>query len=277
MDNDMLESNEIEDVSNVVHHPYLTTMLGGPIPEAVAMAEVQQILDVGCRTGIWARQVVQLYPHVHVTGIDGDTTLIKQAARRAAVRAFKNTTFTSVKPMQPLPFHEHSFDLVHMRSSGFIQTAYWPSFLAQMHQLLRPGGWLNIVEYERGQTSSAAFNRIERLGMDLLQRLNRRTHAMTDNVGIAPRVYGLLQEAGFIDVTYTVHAVDMGYHNQSGARSFVDTVLATAATFKETFVRFGLLDAATYDELLAQARSDLTAPTACAYTYLISTLGRVDE
>ncbi len=277
MDNYSLESNEIEDVSSVVHHPYLTAMLGGPIPENVAMAEVQHILDVGCRTGIWARQVVQLYSHVDVTGIDGDEVLIKGAAQLARTRKIKNIAFTQMDLMQPLRFHEHSFDLIHMRSSGFIRAAYWPHLLDDLHHLLRPGGWLNIVEYERGQTSSTAFNRIERLGMELLQKLERRTHATSDNVGIAPRIYSLLQEAGFVDVLYTVYAVDLGYHNQPGARAFVETTLATAATFKDTFVRFGLLDAQSYEELLTQARIDLTSPTACAYAYLISTVGRVDE
>lgn len=264
------------DVDLQMQHNYLTTSLGGPIPKKVKMSEVHTILDVGCHLGIWAQEVLQRYPDVHITAIDRNNDILARARRIAEAKKLQHITFEQMIPGESLHFKDATFDLIHMRSAGTIPVQFWPALVNEFARVTRPGGWINLVQYDRGLTSSHAFSTIERMGFQLLRMQQTSLSPASDNVGIAARLYGMLLSTYLIDVSYTIHAVDLGYNNTIGARDYINTILATARSFRDAFVQSKLCDAETYDELVRQAREELTAPYACGYAYLISALARKD-
>jgi SAM-dependent methyltransferase len=255
------------------HH--LTAALGGPIPKKVSMSEVQRILDVGCTYGEWAQEVVRLYPHVEVVGIDEDAEMLEIARKEVFWKGLAHRIFFRQMPLyEKLAFDDASFDLVHRRKNG--SHPLQPALAQEMIRILRPSGWLNLVQYAPGLSSSEAFNTIERMGLRLLHIKHTGLAPEAHGVDAALRSYEILLDNYLFDVSYTVHAVDIGYSNGIGTREYVDGLLRTSAAFKDIFVRYGFFDAETYDQLLARARAELTDPYACGYTYLISTLGRKD-
>ncbi|MGH2509037.1 MAG: hypothetical protein ACRDHZ_16775, partial [Ktedonobacteraceae bacterium] len=94
--------------------------------------------------------------------------------------------------------------------------------------------------------------------------------------GVAARLYGFLVDAGLIDVSYTVHAVDYGVNSRPGTRQFLDDLVIGMIGFKPYVLNLGLTDSETFDHLIEQSKVELYQPDSCGYAYLISAVGRKD-
>src|SRR5579859_2085078 len=199
-----LEAGESESAYVFLQHRSFTAALGGLIPQAIPTAEVRDVLDAGCGPGGWAIDVVEKYPQMHVTGIDNSELAIHDAWRRAQMSMAGGVAFQHMDVTQALHFNDQSFDLVHMRSaSPFIHAGAWPTVIAELIRVLRPGGWLAIIDYEQGPTSSNAFNAITNLVMKAVRAINSSLAPATLTIGAAARLYSFFLNAYLLDVTYT--------------------------------------------------------------------------
>jgi len=273
-----LATNAAESKRLLVQHRYFTQALGGLLPRSIPVRQVHKILDVGCGPGGWALDLTRKYSHISVTGIDNSCIAITDATRVAQMNGVHSVTFEQMDATKPLRFANGSFDLVHMRSaSPFIQPAMWPQVITELVRVLRPGGWLVLVDYEQGPTSSAAFNRISMLSMQAVRaaKLSLAPHSLT--IGAAVRLYSFLLNAYLFDVSYTIHGVDFGSGNNVDAPMFIDELLAGAANIKPFLTRLGLIESEQdFDALIEKVREELTQPDACGYAYLIAATGRKD-
>lgn len=260
-----------------IDHRYFTAALGGLLPRAIPMHAVRHVLDVGSGPGDWALDLIKQYPSLQVTGIDNSEKVAREAERRSHYYNMRSAKFVLADATRQLPFNDDSFDLVHMRfASSFIFPNQWPTVLAEMLRVLRPGGWINIVEQEPGSTSYEAFNRIMALTMQALRLVGLSLSPFSNTIGVAARIYGLLLDAYLLDVSYDVHIVDLGadnHLNNSDARASAWTMLMN---FKPLVIGVGLVDAQTWDALLTELREEVDQAGACGYSYLISTSGRKD-
>ncbi len=254
-------------------HEYFTTVLGGLVTNAVKMQEVWTVLDVGCSEGGWVLDLAREYPRTHVTGIDTDEHSLSEAARFARFHGMSNATFLSMDATTSLRFKANAFDLVHMRAAQFLYDARFDSIMREFTRVLRPGGWLHLVEFEPGATSSLAFDRLLHLFIHTIHTARKRTPDETSNVGTAAQLYDILLNAYFLDVSYTVHAVDFSPTNILGAKAFVNEVLLAIRNVKSLVCRLNAIPEVEYDSLLAQAQEDMMRPDMCGYGYLISAVG----
>ena len=256
-------------------HPYMMEALGSLLPKAIPLENVHKVLDVGCGNGEWARRLAKEQPHIHVIGIDTSLKLVEEAVRRANEENLRSLSFYQFGTAQALSFPDESFDVVHVHSlASFISTAMWTRILDEMIRLLRFGGWLNIVDYEHGTTSSAAFNRLAAMGMAGVRALGGSIAPASPTRGAAARLYGFLVDAGLIDVAYSVHALDYGINSNPGTRAFLNDFIVDMMNFKPFLLELNLLDEETFDNLLTQTRQDFYQPDSCGYAYLISAVGR---
>jgi SAM-dependent methyltransferase len=256
-------------------HPYMMEALGSLLPPMIDLRKAQKVLDVGCGNGEWARRVAKAYPHLHVIGIDTSLHLIQEAVSRATSEKVDSLSFYQFGTAQALDFTSESFDVVHVHSlASFISTMMWSRILDEMIRLLKIGGWLNIVDYEHGTTSSAAFNKLAAMGMAGVRALGGSIAPSSPTRGAAARLYGFLVDAGLIDVSYTVHALDYGVNSHPGTRAFLDDFVVDMQNFQPFLLQLGLLDGETFDALLARTKSDFYLPDSCGYAYLISAVGR---
>jgi len=254
-------------------HQYFTTVLGGLVTNKVKMQQVLTALDVGCSEGGWVLDLARQYPRIHVTGIDMDERALSETTRFARFHGISNATFLPMDATAALGFKDNAFDLVHMRAAQFLYDSRFDDIMREFTRILRPGGWLNLIEFEPGATSSLAFDRLLHLFIHTIHTAHKKTSEETSNIGTAAQLYDILLNAYFFDVSYTVHAVDFSPTNVLGAKAFIDEVLLAIRTVKAKVCRLNAISSAEYDALLAQAQEDMMRPDTCGYGYLISAVG----
>lgn len=256
-------------------YPYMLEALGTLLPVSIDLQKVQRVLDVGCGKGEWARRLAKENPHIDITGIDTSLKFIQEAVQRARQDRLRSLCFYHFGTAQSLLFPSESFDVVHIHSpSSFISTAMWSPILNEMIRLLKGSGWLNVVDYEHGTTSSEAFNKLAAKGLAGVRALGGSVAPSSPTTGIAARLYGFLIDGGLVDVSYTVHAVDYGINGHQDAWSFLDDFIVDMKQFKPFVLKLGLMDDETFDALLVQSKKDFYQPDFCGYGYLVSASGR---
>lgn len=101
-----------------------------------------QVLDVATAAGHTA---LALAPHVaHVTATDITPEMLPLAAKLAAERGIDNITLETADA-ENLPYDDGRFDLVTCRIAAH-HFPDVPRFLAEAARVLKPGGWLAIVD-----------------------------------------------------------------------------------------------------------------------------------
>ena len=107
-------------------------------------AEGKRVLDLGPGDG-WPSLIIA--PFVgDVVGIEGAHRRVDVCRENAARLGITNATFEYVKPGDPLPFPDQSFDAV-VAASSIEQTPDPRATLAELYRVLKPGGRLR-VHYE---------------------------------------------------------------------------------------------------------------------------------
>jgi len=102
-----------------------------------------RILDVGCGTGDLSLAFSELGP---VIGCDFCHPMLQIGARKVALRQRHRSIFLLEADALMLPFADASFDIV---VSAFVlrNLADADRGLQEMRRVLRPGGWLGILEF----------------------------------------------------------------------------------------------------------------------------------
>lgn len=102
-----------------------------------------QVLDVGCGTGRWLRRYTE--HGLHPVGVDATEGML----RRAAAGGLKCPLVVGLA--QSLPFDDGAFDLVSaVTVIQHISPTYQSDALKEMARVLRPGGYLLLLELIRG-------------------------------------------------------------------------------------------------------------------------------
>jgi ubiquinone/menaquinone biosynthesis C-methylase UbiE len=86
------------------------------------------------------QEMASAYPNSKFTGID------VSAAWPTEIRPH-NCDFVVGNIVDELPFEENSFDYIYMRLVAMgVPNEVYPTVLSQLHRVLKPGGWLEVVE-----------------------------------------------------------------------------------------------------------------------------------
>ncbi|PWW76808.1 S-adenosyl-L-methionine-dependent methyltransferase [Tuber magnatum] len=123
---------------DIIHHIYLL-LLDGKLFRAPVRDDIQRILDVGTGTGIWAIDVAESFPTAEVVGTDLSPIQPSWVP--------PNVSFQIDDAESVWTFSRDSFDLIHIRHlNGGIKD--WGKLIGQAFTALKPGGWIDIAEYE---------------------------------------------------------------------------------------------------------------------------------
>ncbi|KAI9311543.1 S-adenosyl-L-methionine-dependent methyltransferase, partial [Dichotomocladium elegans] len=99
------------------------------------------ILDLGTANGIWALEMAALYPTSTVIGIDIKPPSLQQAG------GLKNLKYIQANINEPLPLADASVDYIFQRGMGqVIRKEKWAHVLDEMARVLKPGGYIELVE-----------------------------------------------------------------------------------------------------------------------------------
>lgn len=98
-----------------------------------------RILDLGCGAGDALAQMLRVFEHVHVTGLDRSPTIVRSALRRNRTDVQAGRADVVEGDLGTLPFPDAQFDRVFS-----IHTLYFwedvPAVLAEIERVLAPGG-----------------------------------------------------------------------------------------------------------------------------------------
>ncbi|KAG7409018.1 hypothetical protein LZL87_012045 [Fusarium oxysporum] len=118
-------------------HELFRVVLDGKLYEAPIGKNPQNVLDVGCGTGIWAIDMADLHPSAEVVGVDLSPiqpNFIPPNCRFEVDDINKEWTFP-----------ENKFDFIHIRyMTGTVPD--WTELLKKAQRHLKPGGWIEHVE-----------------------------------------------------------------------------------------------------------------------------------
>lgn len=165
------------------------------------------VLDMGCGPGTWAMEMATVFPRSTFVGID-------QRAQYPRDIKPKNCHFRQYDLTQPLPLPDNCIDYIFQRDLNWSLPAHqWALLMAEYLRVLKPGGWIELVEQDAESQSSGpnecALN--DRLLSGLSMR-GQDPHA-------ARRLAAILAVAGFRRAESQFQSLPLGWGQSHAANS----------------------------------------------------------
>ncbi len=189
---------------DIAHH-FLTMLIGDRLFSAPITEPLHRVLDVGTGTGIWAIDMADTYPTAQVIGTD--ISPIQPGWLPP------NCSFQIDDAQLEWTFSPGTFDFVHIRALyGSIDD--WGKLYSQAFRALRPGGWLEDLEFTITLHSDTPavrddpdhiFKRWASVFFEATDRLGK-----TLRIGMDSRMRALMAQAGFVDVVERQYQVPSG-------------------------------------------------------------------
>ncbi|KAK0751952.1 S-adenosyl-L-methionine-dependent methyltransferase [Schizothecium vesticola] len=121
---------------DIIHH-VLTLLLGGELCKAPISDDIQEVLDVGTGTGLWAIDFADQYPSAAVIGTDLSPIQPNWVP--------PNVSFQIDDCTRSWTFPENTFDFIHIRWL-FGSIVDWDELFREAYRALKPGGWIESHE-----------------------------------------------------------------------------------------------------------------------------------
>jgi ubiquinone/menaquinone biosynthesis C-methylase UbiE len=127
---------------------FLMRQFGGILPEHPDFQGIHSVLDIACGPGQWDTQVARKQPQLSIRGLDLSKRMINFASAKAHQDTLENVTFEVGDATHfPLPYADHSFDLVNASLIyAFMTRDLWPQLIQECWRILTPGGFLRIIQ-----------------------------------------------------------------------------------------------------------------------------------
>jgi len=189
-----------QDRLDFMHHIFNMTM-NGKLQLAPIGDSPQHVLDVGTGTGIWAIEFADLYPSAEVIGLD--------LSPIQPVWVPPNLRFQVDDVESPWVFPPSKpFDFIKMRAMGG-SIADWPSLLQQAFDHIRPGGWIELSDFDAWASTddnslpeTSSYHEFQVSLEEAATKFGRKM-----NVGPGHRM--ALEQAGFLDVFEDIRKVPL--------------------------------------------------------------------
>lgn len=180
-----------QDRQDLLHH-VRNLVLHGRLFHSPLEKGIQRVLDIGTGTGIWAIDVADSFASAQVIGIDLSPiqpAWVPPNCRFIVDDAEADWLYSRSQP----------FDLIHARDMGGA-IADWPRLLAQGFQHLRPGGWIELCEFEVMLQSDDDSIALAPTLCEFLGHLDQASARFNRPMNIAQHHRRHLIEAGFEEV-----------------------------------------------------------------------------
>jgi cyclopropane fatty-acyl-phospholipid synthase-like methyltransferase len=181
------------------HHIFRLT-LNGKLFRAPISAAPHRVLDVGTGTGIWAMEFADEFPGAVVIGTDLSPIQPQWVPPNCKFLVDDAESDWLYTP-------DEAFDYIHARSLGGA-IADWPRFFRQVYAHLKPGGWVEIQEYETSIKSDDESINCTGKRVIEWQKLTHEAHEkFGKTLNVAEMHKQRIIDAGFVDVRDDLYKV----------------------------------------------------------------------
>jgi ubiquinone/menaquinone biosynthesis C-methylase UbiE len=258
------------------HKLFVREMKGELVPAAIQTDELQVVMDYICGPGSWCMDFSKRYPGRQVYGVDINRAIIEHAQADAYQGQVHNLEFLVIDRRRPLPFSDNTFDFIHLQNGTSLFTMeQWPGVMEEISRVLKPGGWLNLVDFEMGPASQPAIDRL----LTFLGQILARMHRSNEPEGRAPftgSTLGPQRMAQFLftDVRYQLYPVDLGGWNNPVGRAYLAWSVVRPEMIFYLAERTGIGSKETLQPLLREVQRELRQIDFCGFGMLLSAFGR---
>ncbi|KAG0732808.1 hypothetical protein G6F62_013762 [Rhizopus arrhizus] len=128
----------------IQQHFAIKELFGGNLLNSVRKAldfeKGVSVLDIGCGSGIWIKDMIRDYPNCVYHGCD-----IVDATRK--LLRCDQFHFTYGNVVKGLPYADDTFDFVNMRLLVYaLRAEEWPMAIQEVIRVVKPGGMIQLCE-----------------------------------------------------------------------------------------------------------------------------------
>jgi len=202
------------------------------------------VLDVGCGTGLWAKEVADQFPRANVMGVD-----ISPLARYKEEIA-PNFLFLQANLLDGLPFAANTFDYVHQRVLVLgIPSDKWVPVAQELARVTLPQGWIELAEPCYGFGAPALENMYAWMGT-----LARMRHI---DVGAVRFLGDYLKSAHLRNVRSHKIDIPVGEHGGRVGRWIATDILAIFKGLRQPLIGAKITTEQAFDAAFAAFQSEL--------------------
>ncbi|RKP25102.1 S-adenosyl-L-methionine-dependent methyltransferase [Syncephalis pseudoplumigaleata] len=234
-------------------HVFMRAALGAH--HFAPVSQPKKVLDVGTGTAIWIKDMAELWPSSRFYAID-TTHPDRQDVK------FK---FAFADLFDGLPYSDRTFEYVHQRFMfSAIPVHKWPSVLAELHRVTRPGGYLEVVD------TSMRLSPAGPITSQLFAFMNNMLTANGIGMALAgDQLGGWLREAGFEPEERRIASVPIGeWGGEPGSMCFYSWCLLIRS-LKDKLLSSNTLRSWDFELLMTEWQSEIEEMrTSCEILYL---------
>ena len=211
------------------------------------------VLDVGCGTGRWAREMALQFPQTNVVGIDIKEPEIDTAAKQLADLGSlpENYAFVQGNVLAGLPFADGNFDYTHMRFLSLaLPMTSWQPLVQDIARVTRRGGWVEILEFNIPNGGGPAFTKIQEYWRQLAAKFGMHP-------GAGSQVENYMRGANLANVNTRFIRLDTADRSRTARMAAVDLYTGLASS-GPAMIAAGIVPKEEFDRLYAQVRDDIT-------------------
>ncbi|KXT07540.1 hypothetical protein AC578_10134 [Pseudocercospora eumusae] len=275
----------------------LRQLLGGPVRGVILprmrLNRDAEVLDCGYGKGAWIDSVLNLAPDALCTGVDiftgvGDHEVDNddddEANKDEAESGIE--IFTKKRWNLNAPFRDDrsedrltplTFDLINSRLlADGIDSTRWPSFVRDLHALLKPDGWVQMVEFHSMFQSSTGRPTV--FLQEWWNRYARMLQVTRKDPRVGPRLRQLMDDAGFVDIQYHQIPCPMGSWDEDRAVLGRQALPVCQEMLRDVseylFKAVGRMNDSEFDTLIKGAQAELARPELRIYLNVHVCIGR---
>ncbi|KAI9498012.1 S-adenosyl-L-methionine-dependent methyltransferase [Zychaea mexicana] len=135
----------------VAQHYILRTAFDGDFaaPIRTNLDKGSVVLDIGCGPGTWCMEMATEFPRSTFIGIDRVSNYPRDIKPKNCI--FRTCSVQNL----PLPFPDNSVDYIFQRDLNWdLQAHQWSPLVREFLRVLKPGGWIELVEPDLETQSS---------------------------------------------------------------------------------------------------------------------------